>query len=279
MSNRSFITSIAQGAIKAQTQYRILASLTIAQACLESGWGKATPGDNMFGIKWTAGCGYASATRLTQEEINGVMTNVYAQFRVYDSLADSLYDHAQFIVNNSNYKNIIGVTDYKTVCTLIKEDGYATDSAYTTDLIEIIEENNLQQYDNVQPQVMVANNITKIIQEQLNAVTNNNLTVDGMDGACTVAGIRQLQTILGIQVDGVWNAQCASCISQVYAKPNLSAQLGSNGYPVKIIQFRLGLQFDGVYGNDTANHVKAWQASKGLVADGIFGPQSWNKLL
>lgn len=143
-----FINSIKDGAIKAMKEYGICASLTIAQAILESGWGQNAPGNNLFGIKWTEGCGYESQDLATQECYNGVWQNIVAPFRKYDSLADSVYDHAMFLVQNSNYANLLGVTDYKQACKLIQEDGYATAPDYADSLIEIIEENKLYEYDN-----------------------------------------------------------------------------------------------------------------------------------
>lgn len=148
----SFISSIKDGAIKAQTDKGICASLTIAQAILESGWGKSAPGNNLFGIKWTQGCGFLANNLLTTEYINGVLVKVTASFRAYNTLNDSIYDHAKFLVDNSRYANLIGVKDYKKACTLIQQDGYATDPSYTKLLIQIIEENNLNQYDEVVPE-------------------------------------------------------------------------------------------------------------------------------
>jgi hypothetical protein len=147
MEQSAFINSVKSGAIAGMTKYGILASLTIAQAAYESGWGNSAPGNNLFGIKWTSG--YASQTLSTKEFINGVWETVNAQFRAYSSWADSVMDHALFLTQNSNYKNIIGVKDYKTVCELIKQDGYATDPNYASTLIEIIEENSLTDYDTI----------------------------------------------------------------------------------------------------------------------------------
>jgi hypothetical protein len=147
VSNQDFINSIKDGAIKAQSQYGICASMTMAQAILESGYGRYAPGNNLFGIKWTSGCGYRSHTLSTKECYNGVWQTIQAAFRVYNSLADSLLDHAKFLVENSRYANLRGVTDYRQACKLIQEDGYATDPNYTTQLINIIESNNLNQYD------------------------------------------------------------------------------------------------------------------------------------
>lgn len=157
MDKQSFIDIIKEGAIKAQNQFGICASLTLAQAILESGWGKSSPGNNLFGIKWTSGCGYEPQTLTTKECYDGVWRTINAQFRSYNSLADSIYDHAKFIINNSRYENLLGVRDYKTACKLIQQDGYATDPNYANQLIQIIEENRLYQYDNAKEEIKVKN--------------------------------------------------------------------------------------------------------------------------
>jgi hypothetical protein len=151
MDKQKFIDLIKDGAIKAQEKYGICASLTMAQAILESGWGQYAPGNNMFGIKWQEGCEYGRQLLSTKEFLSGAMRTIKDYFRSYGSLADSLYDHAQFLVQNSRYKNLLGTKNYKTACKLIKEDGYATDPNYTQQLIQLIEENQLYKFDNVQP--------------------------------------------------------------------------------------------------------------------------------
>ena len=149
MNSKEFINLVKDGAIKAQQEHGVLASLTIAQGILESGWGKYAPGNNLFGIKWTNGCGYNKQLRRTREVYGGKEVYINDYFRAYNSLADSVYDHAQFLIVNSRYANLLWKTDYKEVCTLIQRDGYATALNYTKLLIQIIEENQLYQYDNI----------------------------------------------------------------------------------------------------------------------------------
>lgn len=173
MDQQAFINLIKEGAIKAQQEFGICASLTIAQAILESGWGSSASGNNLFGIKWKDGCGYEAQTLETKEYYKGVWQTINAQFRAYKSLADSIYDHAQFLVQSSTYANLLGVKDYKVACKLIKEDGYATDPNYANQLIDIIERVKLYQFDNtevvgkVKNLVVYGNNIDKRAAEYL----------------------------------------------------------------------------------------------------------------
>ena len=143
----AFIEKISGGAVETQKKYGVLASLTIAQAILETGWGKYSVGNNIFGIKtspsWTGG----TVTAATGEVIDGQAVATSGTFRAYDSVEASIEDHAQLFVNNDCYHNLIGCTDYKEVCRLVKDDGYATDPDYTDKLISIIEDNDLTQFD------------------------------------------------------------------------------------------------------------------------------------
>jgi len=53
---------------------------------------------------------------------------------------------------------------------------------------------------------------------------------------------------------------------------------GSKGEEVKLLQEKLGLGVDGIFGPGTEAKVKEWQAANGLAADGIVGPGTWGKM-
>lgn len=150
MGNTEFIEKIAQKTIDSCKAVNLLPSPSIAQAIIESASGTsqlAVEANALFGIKadkrWT-GKTYSKAT---QEFKDGEYKSVTALFRMYDSWDDSIADHAKFLIENKRYSNLIGVTDYKEYCKLIKEDGYATSPTYTQTLIDCIEKHNLTQYD------------------------------------------------------------------------------------------------------------------------------------
>ena len=146
----AFIELISDGAVAAQKKYGVLASLTIAQAILETGWGKYSVGNNVFGIKaspsWTGG----TVTCATGEVYGGQAVAVSGTFRAYSSIEESIEDHAKLFVNNACYHNIIGCTDYKQACRNVQTDGYATDPQYADKLISIIGGYDLQQFDGAQ---------------------------------------------------------------------------------------------------------------------------------
>jgi lysozyme len=116
------------------------------------------------------------------------------------------------------------------------------------------------------------------IQCQLNAMTHAGLATDGILGALTTSKIEQFEAIVGITADGIWGLECVNATAQIYGKP-LCGLLYHEPIPTRLIQFRMGIAIDGIFGTNTANSVKAWQKTNGLIVDGIFGQLSWGKLL
>lgn len=151
MTNKqAFINKVKNGAINGWKEYKVLPSLTIAQAILESGWGSsqlAKLGNNLFGIKANSAWKGRTITLPTREYLNKRWVTVNAKWRKYNSQADSVKDHALFLKQNQRYKAVLGETDYKEACKKIKAAGYATDPNYTNLLINIIESNKLYDID------------------------------------------------------------------------------------------------------------------------------------
>lgn len=147
MTAQEFIDSISQAALDNYKKYGVLPSLTVAQAALESGWGNsglAKNSNNLFGIKGTGTAG--SVQMVTQEEENGKKIAIVDGFRVYNSQAESIDDHGK-LLSGSRYKDVIAANDYKQAATAVKAAGYATDSTYTSQLIDIIEGHKLYTLD------------------------------------------------------------------------------------------------------------------------------------
>lgn len=146
----TFIKEIGQAAQRYYGTYKILPSLTIAQAILESGWGNselAVKAFNYFGMKAGSGWKGKVYTKETGEhKENGDRYIVTADFRAYENKEDGVKGYYIFL-QYPRYANLRGVLDYKTACRLIKEDGWATDIAYTNKLIGLIEKYDLTQYD------------------------------------------------------------------------------------------------------------------------------------
>ena len=155
MNQKDFITQVAPGAIAAHKKGSVLPSVTIAQAILESAWGKSAPGNMLFGIKWTAGCAYDKQLLWTTEYINGKAQKVQDWFRKYNSLADSVEDHGNFFLQNPRYKPVLACTNYKDACIQVQKCGYATDPNYATQLIQIIGLYKLYEYDKEEVMIKV----------------------------------------------------------------------------------------------------------------------------
>lgn len=125
-------------------------SAVIAQAILESGWGKsslASKYHNYFGLKcgtkWTG----KSVNLATQEEYEpGVLTSITDNFRVYDSMYEGVLGYFEFI-QLVRYQNLRGIEDPLTYLQTIIADGYATSSQYVDSCMSIIAKNNLTIYD------------------------------------------------------------------------------------------------------------------------------------
>ncbi|OAS17151.1 glycoside hydrolase family 73 protein [Paenibacillus oryzisoli] len=161
MSKETFIEQIAPAAQANRLAYGILASVTIAQAILESGWGQYAPGNNLFGIK---GSGQQQAT---QEFINGKWLQIVDGFCVYESWSDSIRDHAILLVNNPRYAMIVNEQDYRKASRRLQQAGYATDPNYADKLIRIIEGSDLTRFDHTEDEereyVMSSDDANKII--------------------------------------------------------------------------------------------------------------------
>ncbi|MDO1605948.1 glycoside hydrolase family 73 protein [Lactobacillus sp. YT155] len=171
-STSSFINSVANGAVNGWKKYKVLPSVTIAQAILESAWGGSaltTKANNLFGIKGRYNGQYV--TMPTWEVINGHSVMVNAEFRKYPSRGVSMEDHGNFLTVNSRYRNLIGVTNYRTVTKLLQQDGYATDPAYPGKLNSIIETYGLTKYDDIAIDPNVGN--VDVIKSDANSVTTS----------------------------------------------------------------------------------------------------------
>ena len=173
MTNQEFIKAIAGYVQKYAYVYGIeVLSPIIAQAILESGWGKsklAATYHNYFGLKcgtkWTG----KSVNLTTQEEYEaGTLTTIKDNFRVYDSMEDGVKGYFEFI-QLPRYQNLRGITDPQKYLETIKADGYATSSVYVESNMKLVEQYNLTQYDERENDTMgvTAQNMLLIHQEIL----------------------------------------------------------------------------------------------------------------
>lgn len=147
MTPKDFIAQLTGPAQQLQKESKIPASVTIAQAALESAWGAHAPGANLFGIKADKSWNGAVVVFNTHEVIGGVSKPVIAQFRAYKTWLGSLEDHAQFLLTNARYKPCFATTNPLDFCKQLQVCGYSTSPTYASMLIEIINEHNLMALD------------------------------------------------------------------------------------------------------------------------------------
>lgn len=148
MSHQEFIDFVGSEACKSQRLTGIPASVTIAQAILETGWGKYTISDakNLFGIKGEGPAG--SIEVMTRECIGNDCSEVPASFRKYNSFEESITDHSQFLLENQLYATALQYeNDPDEFARQIHKAGYATDPNYANLLISIMSSNNLYRFD------------------------------------------------------------------------------------------------------------------------------------
>ena len=149
---QAFISQIAPGAVATQQKYGVPASVTIAQAIEESGWGRstlATMDHNLFGIKGTGPAG--SDPRPTEEYEDGQPVARVALFRVYHNVAESIDDHGRLLATSGYYRQAMADRQDPNAFANALTGVYATDPDYGPKLIALMRQYNLYRYDVVVP--------------------------------------------------------------------------------------------------------------------------------
>jgi flagellar protein FlgJ len=150
MPPSAFLGMLAQAAQDCQRRTGIPASLTLAQAALESGWGARAPGNNLFGIKAGPSWKGATVNFQTHEHLDGKHVSLADRFRAYASWLDSMIDHANLLLTD-HYAACRKETTGEGWARAVAKAGYATDPAYADKLIAIMRDRNLAFYDQVKP--------------------------------------------------------------------------------------------------------------------------------
>lgn len=165
MTPKLFVATYWKDARECEIKTGLAAEAILAQAALESGWGKSTPGNMFFGVKdydgqngneqllptWEISrkanltakqVGLHTLTKITPTTIKGqkyFKYSGYAWFRKYDSPADCFREHYSFFEKNSRYAKALAVRqNAERFVEEIAKAGYATDPNYATLLKSII---------------------------------------------------------------------------------------------------------------------------------------------
>jgi peptidoglycan hydrolase FlgJ len=147
-SKEDFVRTMWPHAQRAGEALGVDPSALVAQAALETGWGRAVPTQgsgsssfNLFGIKAGSSWEGSTANVPTLEFEDGVAVRKVERFRAYESPADSFNDYARLIGNNPRYENARGAGgDVTTFASALQEGGYATDPNYARKIVAVADE-------------------------------------------------------------------------------------------------------------------------------------------
>lgn len=150
-----YIDQYKEIAVQKMKEFKIPASITLAQGIFESACGTsklATEGNNHFGIKCHKN--WEGMTILIDDD------ELQECFRKYEKVEDSYSDHSLFLTTRDRYKNLfkLNIMDYKAWARGLKEAGYATNPEYANRLISLIERFNINRWDSLylQPNLVIS---------------------------------------------------------------------------------------------------------------------------
>ncbi|MDP3368028.1 MAG: flagellar assembly peptidoglycan hydrolase FlgJ [Pseudomonas sp.] len=144
-SAQDFVQTMLPLAQEAADRIGVEPHYLVAQAALETGWGKSilrrSDGDssfNLFGIKTHGQWQGEAARAVTSEYRDGQMVRETANFRAYDSYKQSFHDLVDFLQSNPRYQNALSKTDNsETFVRELQAAGYATDPQYARKINQI----------------------------------------------------------------------------------------------------------------------------------------------
>ncbi|WP_341958988.1 flagellar assembly peptidoglycan hydrolase FlgJ [Pseudomonas sp. RC10] len=149
-----FVNTMLPLAKDAAARIGVDPTVLVAQAALETGWGKSimrqsdgSSSHNLFGIKAQSGWQGPEARAITSEFRDGKMVKETADFRSYDSYADSFHDLVSFLQNNNRYQATLKSADNpEQFVKELQKAGYATDPGYASKISQIAKQ--MKSYQN-----------------------------------------------------------------------------------------------------------------------------------
>ena len=142
-----FVSRMMPAAQRASQASGVPAQLIMAQAALESGWGRreirtedGRASHNLFGIKADRSWKGPVVEATTTEYVNGVAQKTRASFRAYGSYDEAFADYARFLVTNPRYANVLATQDPAAAAHGLQRAGYATDPVYGEKLVRIMKQ-------------------------------------------------------------------------------------------------------------------------------------------
>ena len=144
-SPEAFVRSVWPHAQRAANELGVSPKALVAQAALETGWGRRLAGgegassNNLFGIKAGGRWSGARVNADTHEYVDGVRRNERASFRAYGSAGESFADYARLMGNNRYAGARAAGHDTRRYAQALQSAGYATDPSYAAKITAIAE--------------------------------------------------------------------------------------------------------------------------------------------
>ena len=144
-AQRAFVDRLLPAAAAAERSTGIPAHFMVAQAALETGWGKSEPrradgsrSFNIFGIKAGANWHGPALEATTSEVVAGVAQTQVERFRAYGSHEEAFHDYANLLASNPRYAAVLGTQEPARFARGLQAAGFATDPLYAAKLERII---------------------------------------------------------------------------------------------------------------------------------------------
>ena len=138
----AFLKRIAPKAREVAAALDIDRRIVVAQAALETGWGKSVKGNNLFGIK-SHGKGKGLMVT-THEVVDGDRVKLKDNFRAYDSYDESISDYGEFLRRNKRYQPMLEADTLDEQIMALGKSGYATDPEYAQKIADIAKTKRLE---------------------------------------------------------------------------------------------------------------------------------------
>lgn len=140
-----FLGAVVEPATYFDWSMNVPASITVAQAILESNWGRSAPAHNLFGLK---GAGPAGSTQRRVPEYRGGKRRVkVALFRAYNDVEESLLDHAEILATGRRYARARAASEDSGAYARALQGVYASDPGYARKLGGLIASHGLERFD------------------------------------------------------------------------------------------------------------------------------------
>lgn len=219
MSKDTFIKKISGYAQKAGNANKVLPSIIIAQAALESAWGTsglATRGDNLFGVKG-AYRGQSVSMTTSEHSAKRGWYKIVAKFRRYPSYYESILDLVA-LYKLPRYKAVLGQADYGKAANAIQAAGYATDPTYADKLIATIKVNDLERFD-----AKPVSKVKKVVKKVASKVSTVKYPGHVLQVGSKGKDVQRVQNAVGLKADGMYGAKTAAAVRTYQKRHNLVA--------------------------------------------------------